>query len=173
MPLVFTLNNNREERMVRLENEYRILRLTEDFYNDYPNPPYIEILKKRQRAYNCLIFPTQSKCFICIPYRTEINHSYAYHFTSSVRSRAHRSGLDYTKIVIITQNKYLDSLPAIIDQDEFLETIRNIDRIKITAIQFVEDYINHIKGMKTLHYREFSRRYQYSPLKYFHSELGI
>ena len=34
------------------ENDYQILKLTDDFYNTYPNPPYIEILKKKQRAYS-------------------------------------------------------------------------------------------------------------------------
>ena len=37
------------------ENDYQILRLTNAFYSAYPNPPYIEILKKNQRAYNCLL----------------------------------------------------------------------------------------------------------------------
>ena len=28
------------------ENDYQILKLTDDFYNNYPDPPYKEILKK-------------------------------------------------------------------------------------------------------------------------------
>ena len=40
------------------DNDYQILRLTDAFYNAYPNPPYIEILKKKKRAYNCLLFQT-------------------------------------------------------------------------------------------------------------------
>ena len=34
------------------ESDYQILKLTDDFYNAYPDPPYREILKKKQRAYN-------------------------------------------------------------------------------------------------------------------------
>lgn len=30
------------------ENDYQILKLTEDFYKAYPNPPYREILKKNR-----------------------------------------------------------------------------------------------------------------------------
>ena len=30
--------------MKLLENDYQILKLTDDFYNEYPNPPYIERL---------------------------------------------------------------------------------------------------------------------------------
>lgn len=85
------------------ENDSQILKLTNTFYNAYPNPPYIEILKKQQRAYNCILFQSHYDYFICVPYRTEISHSYAYKFTSSSRSILHKSGLDYTKIVIINK----------------------------------------------------------------------
>ena len=112
------------------ENDYQILRLTDDFYNAYPNPPYKEILKKKQRAYNCLLFQTHYDYFICIPYRTEISHQYAFHFTTTARSKAHKSGLDYSKIVIIAKTEYIDSTDAIIDKDEFNETMVNLERIK-------------------------------------------
>ena len=68
------------------ENDYQILRLTDAFYQAYPNPPYTEILKKRKRAYNCLLFQTHYNYFICIPYRSEVTHTYAYHFKNSKRS---------------------------------------------------------------------------------------
>ncbi|MGN0246432.1 MAG: type III toxin-antitoxin system TenpIN family toxin [Lachnospiraceae bacterium] len=159
--------------MMLPENDYQILKLTDDFYNAYPNPPYKEILKKKQRAYNCLLFQTHYNYFICIPFRTEISHSYAFHFTTTTRSKAHRSGLDYSKLVIIAKTEYIDSTDAMIDKDEFNETIINLDRIKREALDFVEEYVVHVKGTKKLHKREFDRRYRFSPLKYFHKELGI
>ena len=73
------------------QNDYQILRLTEHFYNAYPDPPYREVLKKNQRAYNCLLFQTHYDFFICIPYRTEIHHPYAFHFSKTKRSKAHKS----------------------------------------------------------------------------------
>ena len=85
----------------------------------------------------------------------------------------HKSGLDYSKIVIIEKTDYIDSTEAIIDKDEFNETMVNLEQIKREAIGFVEDYVKHIKGIKVLHKREFERRYGFSPLKYFHKELGI
>ena len=112
------------------ENDYQILKLTEDFYKAYPNPPYREILKKKQRAYNCLLFQSHYDYFICIPYRTEIRHQYAFHFTTTKRSKVHKSGLDYSKIVIIAKTEYIDSIDAIIDKDEFNETMVNLERIK-------------------------------------------
>lgn len=155
------------------ENDYQILKLTDAFYKAYPNPPYKEILKKKQRAYDCLLFQTHYDYFICVPYRSEIRHEHAFHFINTKRSKTHKSGLDYTKIVIIKKTNYIGSSDAIIDKDEFNETMMNLERIKREALNFVEEYIEHIKGTKLLHKREFERRYGFSPLKYFHEELGI
>lgn len=55
--------------------DYQILRLSEDFYRAYPNPPYIEILKKQ-----------------------------------------HRSGLDYSKLVIIRNPEYIEKEEAVVVQ---------------------------------------------------------
>ncbi len=155
------------------ESEYQILRLSDTFYKDYSNPPYIELLKKQKRAYNCLLFQTHYKYFICIPYRSEITHPYAFLFKKSKRSQNHKSGLDYSKIVIISNIDYLDTSMAIIDQDEFNETRKFIKQIKSEALKYVEQYIFHLKKISLLHPAEFSRRYTYSTLKYFHKELGI
>lgn len=159
--------------MTLLENDYQILKLTDAFYHSYPNPPYGEILKKKQRAYNCLLFQSHYDYLICIPYRSEINHKYAFHFSHTERSKTHKSGLDYSKIVIIDKTEYIDSVDAVIDKDEFKETIINLERIKREALEFVEDYVLHLNGTKKLHKREFDRRYGFSPLKYFHKELGL
>lgn len=149
------------------------MKLTDVFYREYPNPLYNEILKKNNRAYNCLLFQSHYDYFICIPYRSEISHKYAFHFTNTTRSKEHKSGLDYSKIVIITKTDYIDSVDAIIDKDEFKETMVNLKQIKKEALDFVEDYVLHMKGIKMLHEREFERRYGFSSLKYFHRELGI
>ena len=93
--------------MILPENDYHILKLTDAFYQTYPNPPYREILKKKQRAYNCLLFQSHYNYFICIPYRSEISHKYAFHFSHTARSRKHKSGLDYSKIVIIEKTEYI------------------------------------------------------------------
>jgi len=155
------------------ENDFQILKLTDDFYIDYPNPPYTEILEKRRRAYSCIVFQTHYDFFIAVPYRTEISHAYSFRFKTSARSRKHKSGLDYTKIVILGKTLYLDNKGAMIDHDEYKETIMNIERIKREALVFVEDYMAHMNGSQKLHSKEFMRRYGYSPLKYFHSEMGI
>lgn len=159
--------------MNTLDTVFQILGLTDNFFNSYPNPPYREILKKNKRAYKCVLFQTHYDYFICIPYRSEITHKYAYHFKNSARSTIYKSGLDYTKIVIISKTEYIDSKDALIDQDEYNETIINSKKIMCEALCFVEDYVAHIRGEHILHPKEFYRRYNYSPLKYFHNELGI
>lgn len=155
------------------ENDYQILKLTPLFYETFLTPTHKEILQKNNRAYNCLLFQTHYDYFIAVPYRSEIAHKYAYHFRYSKRSIKHRSGLDYTKIVIIDKKEYLDAKDAIIDKDEYNETIRNFDKIKEEVLQYIEDYIKHMKKIKLLSEREFQRRYKFSTLKYFHKELKI
>lgn len=49
-----------------------------------------------------------------------MNHEYCYRLRFSECSLRNKSGLDYSKMVIIKNMTYLDdSEPAIIDQDEF------------------------------------------------------
>ena len=155
------------------ENDFQILRLSDAFFIAYPNPPYTEILQKRERAYNCLLFQSNYDYFICIPFRTEITHPYAYHFRKSARSRKHKSGLDYSKIVIVSKLEYIDSRQAVVDQDEYRETVIQIEKIKQEAFDFVQEYVLHVNGTKLLPVQEFKRRYAFSPLRYFHQELGF
>ena len=158
---------------VHEDYDYQILRLSDKFYQNYPNPPFAEILKKPQRAYDCLLLQTHYNYYICVPYRTEITHSYAYHFRKSARSRKHHSGLDYSKLVIIDKPEYIEDKIVIIDHDEYIETVVNMDRIRREACEYVESYCRHITGEKKMHVSEFQRTYRYSPLKYFHKELGL
>ena len=47
------------------------------------------------------------------------------------------------------------------DKDEYNETMVNLDRIKSEALEFVEDYVAHVKGEKVLHPSEYKRRYMF------------
>lgn len=155
------------------EYDYQILKLTNQFYECYPNPPYSEILEKGSRAYKCLLLQMHYDYFICIPFRSEIHHKYAYLFKDSQRSQKHRSGLDYTKMIIVKNPLFIDNIDTFIDNDEYAELRRNINRIKDEAVRFLEEYIEHVSGRKLLHMSEFKRRYAYSTIRYFHKELGL
>ena len=159
-------NSTGGDSMCSVAYDYQILKLSDLFYQAYPHSKYREILIKNTRSYNCLLLQTHYDYFICIPYRTEINHNYAFLFTATKRSRSHKSGLDYTKIIIIKNPVYLDSATiALIDKDEYIETVKNIDKISHSAMEFVEDNVNHHSGLSLLHPSEYRRRYQYSSLQ--------
>lgn len=155
------------------DSDYQILRLTDLFYKAYPNPPYREIMAKQKRAYNCVLFQTHYDYFICVPYRSEIHHANAFLFQHSKRAREHSSGLDYSKIIIITNMDFIDSRETIIDRDEYTETVRNIERIKSEALQYVEEYVAVQNGMMKMSNKVYRKKYHYSTLRYFHGELGI
>lgn len=155
------------------ENDYQIIRLSPKFYLDYPNPPFTELEQKENRQYTCLLFQTHYDFFICIPFRSNIKHKYAFHFTHSVRSRKCKSGLDFTKIVIISKTEYLDDRQAYVDKDEFLEMQHNFPLIKQQALSYVEDYIHHLNRTRQMHPQEFKRKYIFSSLPYFHPQLSL
>lgn len=147
-----------------------IKRLTHTFFIDYDEINYPEILRKEQRPYNVVLIKGLGDYFLCVPFRTNIRHKYAYHFKRTNRSKAHKSGLDYQKMIIINQDSYIDSVNnIIIDNDEYIEYITNLDKINQEALQFLQDYIDYRKMMSTISFQEFERRYKFSPLQYFDS----
>ncbi|MBQ8946997.1 MAG: hypothetical protein IJ058_09310 [Lachnospiraceae bacterium] len=154
--------------------DHQVLKLTPEFYLDYPNPPYTEIELKPNRRYNCLIIQSHYDYFICIPFRSQVRHKYAYHFRNSARSRIGKSALDYSKSVIIRNTEYIDTNPGIIDSDEYAEMMRNMDRIVDEVLKYVDDYVSYQKMLEDhISEQEYLRRYKYSTLRYFHDILGI
>lgn len=161
------------KKAASLEYDYQITRLSDAFYDAYPYKEYSEIMQKDGRAYNCLLVDTHYDFFICIPYRTHIPHENGFHFKKSERSKKNRSGLDYSKMVIVTKQCYISDKEAVIDKDEYNETVLNINKIVEGAVAYIEAYIEHTLGKNKMHPRCFERCYGMSTLKYFHEELGI
>ena len=151
---------------------FNVCHLSPEFSNAYSADMYPELMLKTKRPYCCL-FINLGIYQVCIPYRSNILHKYAYMFNKSARSANKKSGLDYSKVVIITKLEYLDVKQAVVDQDEYRETRDNIQKIVDGITLYIDEYVGHMKGKKILHCREFDRKYKYSTLKYFHSELGI
>ena len=156
-----------------MDYDYQLIQIAPEFFDKYPNPPYIEILIKSKRTYNCLLFQTHYDYFICVPYRSNMTHNNGYHFTSSVRSQTKKSGLDYSKMLIISDPAMIADTAAIIDKDEYIETIQNIDSIVNGALRYLEDYIKVHSNSLHISKKNYRIKYGYSSLKYFHSELGI
>ena len=86
---------------------------------------------------------THYNYYICVPYRTEITHSYAYHFRKSARSRKHHSGLDYSKLVIIDKPEYIEDKIVKLSTKEiyYFETVDN----KVFSYTAKETYEVHKK----------------------------
>lgn len=76
-------------------------------------------------------------------------------------------------MAIVIDPQYIDKKPALIDKDEFNETMINIDKIVSSALKYVDTYIDHVSDRNRIHEKEFLRKYKYSTLPYFHRELGI
>ena len=159
--------------MIDYNYSYDVFKLSQQFYDDYPHDKYPEMMEKESRPYNCLLIETDDY-IMAIPYRSALNdnNKNAYRFTNSVRSIEHASGLDYQKMVIITNTDYMEPTGYSIDDDEYKETVQNIKRIVDEAVTYVREYINHYT-VKPMNRHDFGRAYRYSTLQYFHKELGI
>ena len=158
---------------VQYEYDQQLYTLTTDFYNNYPISSFPELLSPHgDRTYNCFIIEYKDY-FICIPFRTNMRHRNGYHFTTTARSLRAKSGLDYSKMVIIQDSKYLSTSNALVDNDEYIEAIQESERIISEAVTYLDNYINHNKNIITLNPEEYRKKYSYSTLSYFHNILQI
>lgn len=110
--------------------------------------------------------------YICVPFRTEMKHNNGYKFKFSVRSKKHQSGLDFSKLVIISNSAFIREDSTIVC-DEYIEFEKQEDQIHKKLAKYIYDYVEHVEGDVPLHIKQFERKYHYSTLKYFHKELGI
>ena len=156
-----------------MEFTVQMKQLSENFRLAYPESEYPELLWKPGRPYACLLIDTHQGYFICVPFRSSIRHKNAYFFKESERSKRTQSGLDYSKIAIIDNPTYFSEEPAVIDKDEYNETIRHMDGIVAEVTKYVEEYIQHKTGTAVLHEKAFERKYKFSTLAYFHDILEI
>ena len=153
--------------------DFDVCSLSETFYKDYPQSQFPEILRKSDRPYTCLLVDCHCEYLICIPFRSSIKHNEAFHFSGTNRSKKSRSGLDYKKVILIKNEKYINSANAVVDADEYTMMVKNIDKIVREINQYIGTYISHVKKSQILHEREYNRKYGYSTLPYFHDILEI
>ena len=148
--------------------------LSAKFVQDYPAGAYPELMHKQGRPYTCLLIDSHDGYFICVPFRSSIHHKNAYFFKGTARSQRTKSGLDYSKIVIVSDPDYIDSsTAAIVDQDEYNEMMTNLPQIVKEVLSYVDTYIAHVNGSAPLHPKQFARQYGFTSLAYFHDIMGI
>ena len=154
-------------------DKVRVVKLSEAFYNDYPHESFPEVLEKVSRPYSCLSITLNDEYRVYIPYRSHIAHKNGYRFKESRRSKRSSSGLDYAKMIITKNDDYVSNEAAVVDQDEYKETVRNIERISAGAITYIENYVEYVLGNSKMSEKEFKRKYGCSTLGYFIEELGL
>lgn len=147
--------------------------LSTAFAAAYPAARYPELMFKQARPYTCLLVQTHDDFIISIPFRSHIRHKNAFLFKGTRRSLRSSSGLDYSKIVILKDESFVDPRTAIVDKDEYNEVAKNLGQIIQDATEYVDTYIDHVNGTAPLHPREFQRRYGFSTLPYFHAEMNL
>lgn len=153
--------------------DFEVRSLSNKFYINYKRDKYPEIMRKSARAYSCLLIETSYDYYICIPYRSNIKHDNAFHFKNTNRSALHKSGVDYSKTIIVAKDSYIGQV-AVVDQDEYVQTITNIGQITEEINKYIADYIDYIcYNEKHISKRMFKKKYANSTLKYFHKELKI
>lgn len=156
-----------------MDYDFDINLLSQKFINDYPAAQFPELMHKQGRPYSCLLIDSHDGYLICIPFRSSINHKNSFMFKGTQRAMRTKSGLDYSKIVLIKDTDYLDNQKAIVDKDEYRETIKHLPTITADVIEYIETYIDHVKGLSTMHPRDYARKYKFSTLKYFHDIMNI
>lgn len=157
-----------EENMNKNNKKYKLNYLTAEFYNRYDPVNYPEIENKSNRPYMVMLIQIENNTF-AIPFRTNVKHNNCYKFKKSSRPTNSITGLDYSKAVIINNNKYIGPAARINDM-EYTELDTNNHIIIKQFSSFVAGYIKYAK--KELNEYQ-AGKYKYTTLKYFHKELNI
>ena len=109
--------------------------LSQDFYNDYPTSSYPEIEQKSTRPYVQVVIDLNGSIF-AIPMRSNINHPHSF-----LTDKTNKCGLDFSKTVVITDSKYIDtSKTPFIRPNEFNALRGKEYRIKQKLIKYISDY---------------------------------
>lgn len=109
--------------------------LSQDFYNDYPTTQYPEIEQKSNRPYVQVILSIDGIKY-AVPMRSNINHPHSY-----LTDRENKCGLDFSKTIIITDEKYIDKTKTPYIRPNEFNALRGKEyRIKQKLIKYIQKY---------------------------------
>lgn len=138
----------------------KLITLSPYFYREYSNCP--EILVKPTRPYVCLEVMIDGVPF-AIPFRHHISHKWAFITYGE-------AGLDYSKAVVIADNRFIGPQKPEIEQYEF-EILKGKDALIANGMRkYLAAYRKAIKYPNNRHYAAIR---SCSCLQYFHKELRI
>ena len=147
---------------------YKISYLTKEFYRNFTEDKFPEILHKENRPYLVFIVKVENNTF-AIPFRTNVTHQYSYRFKNTDKATDTSTGLDFSKAVIVNENLYIGN-DASIDKKEFIELENKVYFIIKKFSNYVKNYIRYTKDKNT---EMLDKKYKFSSLQYFNKELGI
>lgn len=141
--------------------------LKQDFYNQLIiGKP--QILQKN-RGYG-VVSITINDLIYAIPLRSNLNHTNGFKTISiEIDGQIVWNGLDYSKALIVESDNIGTTSFNTRNQEEFDKIQENKDKIKSEFAKYVSNYIKCVeKGTSST-----DRRFKFTTLQYFHSELGI
>lgn len=146
-----------------MTKEKRFVFLSENFYQRYPSAQYPEIEQKHTRPYIQICVEINGTKF-AIPLRSDIHHPHVFW-----TDKQNHCGVDFSKAVVITDDKYIDKMrEPHLRQNEF-DALRGKDfKIK----QKMQKYIDKYKQAKMNQDKPINRvLLKYSTLQYFEEFL--
>ncbi|MDD3362421.1 MAG: hypothetical protein PHW34_12180 [Hespellia sp.] len=148
-----------------MAKDKRFVFLSDEFYLEYPIAKYPEMEQKKDRPY-IQVYVEIDGVQYAIPLRSDIHHPHVLW-----TDKANNCGVDFSKAVVITDEKYIDiTRNPHLRQNEF-DALRGKDyKIK----QKMEKYIGKYKKAKKNPSNPINRMLcQYSTLQYFEEYLDL
>lgn len=133
--------------------------LSSKFYADYPNEKYPELMLKEYRPYTQTIITIGDLKF-AIPLRSHIPHDNNVLWTN----KSERSGLDFTKAVLILDAEYIEDKKVYIRSQEHKKLLGKEYVVRQKMIKCIEDYKKAKENINESHNKEYC---SYSALQYF------
>ena len=126
--------------------------------------------KGKVRGYGIVIISINERSF-AIPLRSNIRHKSSYITVKSNQNGIEGKGLDFTKALLISDEKYVSNLPFKISSGEHKKLANKEHFITSKFEKFVAKYIDAIqKSDKNI---LNSSSYRFTTLCNYHSELGL
>lgn len=133
--------------------------LTSEFYKDYPNSEYPQLMAKPTRPYTHVKLDIYDAHFY-IPFRSNIEHPHAF-FTN----KREKCGIDYSKAIVINDEKYIDNTQrAHIRKNEFKKVKGKDYKLKRGFEEYIELYKKAKNGEEVSHREDIL---SFSSLQYF------
>lgn len=160
-----------------MAKQIKFYKLTEDFYNEHTH--LVEVLDKekdgtlsnKERGYGVLLVDIEGYKF-AIPLRSKMHINHKDNFTTRIYKSGNkklRHGLDYSKAVIITEDRFVSDKPFMLEEkSDFVK----ISKLEHKIIKEFEKYVKRYVKAVLKNDKNILMEYKYSTLCNYHEELG-